>query len=91
MIVMILETVPASVRGELTRWLLEPKAGVFVGRVSAMVRDRLWEKVCNNVGTGGAMLIHASDGEQGYAMRLHGTTKRRLADFEGLTLVQIPS
>ncbi len=91
MIVMILETVPASLRGELTRWLLEPKAGVFVGRVSALVRDKLWEKVCDSAGTGGAMLIHSSDQEQGYAMRLCGVTKRQLADFEGLTLVQIPS
>ncbi len=46
MIVLILEKVPTSLRGELTRWLLELKAGVFVGKVSAMVRDRLWEHVC---------------------------------------------
>lgn len=89
MVVMILEAVPPSVRGELTRWLLEPKAGVFVGRVSAMVRDRLWEKVCDSVGRGGAILIYSSDSEQGYGMRFHGTTKRQLADFEGLTLVQL--
>ena len=41
---MILEKVPPSLRGELTRWFLEPKAGVFVGHVGAMVRDRLWQK-----------------------------------------------
>ena len=46
MIIMILEKVPVSARGELTRWLLEPRAGVFVGHVSAMVRERLWEKCC---------------------------------------------
>ena len=40
--IMIPERVPQSLRGELTRWLLELKAGVFVGRVSAMVRERLW-------------------------------------------------
>lgn len=90
MVVMILEKVPASVRGELTRWLLEPKTGVFVGKISAMVRERLWVKVCASAGTGGAMLIHASEGEQGYAMRLHGSTSRDLVDFDGLTLVRIP-
>ena len=41
MIVMILENVPTSLRGELSRWLLEPRAGVFVGHVSARVRDKL--------------------------------------------------
>ena len=33
MIVMILETVPARVRGELTRWLLEPRTGVFLSLI----------------------------------------------------------
>ena len=44
MVVLILERVPPGLRGELTRWFLEPQAGVFVGRVSAAVRERLWEK-----------------------------------------------
>ena len=43
MVILILECVPSSLRGELTRWMLELKAGVFVGTMSAMVRDRLWE------------------------------------------------
>ena len=45
MIVMVIERVPTSLRGELTRWLLEPRAGVFVCEVSALVRDKLWELV----------------------------------------------
>ena len=87
MVVMVLESVLPSVRGELTRWMLEPKAGVFVGRISAMVRDRLWTKVCASVGTGGAILIHTTDTEQGYAIRLHGKTTRTIRDFDGLLLV----
>ena len=46
---LVLERVPASLRGELTRWLLETRPGVFVGHVSAMVRDKLWDKVCDDV------------------------------------------
>ena len=46
MVVIILEKVSASLRGELSRWLIEPKPGVFIGHVSAMVRDKLWEKCC---------------------------------------------
>ena len=38
MVVMILERVPVLLRGELTRWLLEVRAGVFVGTMSAGVR-----------------------------------------------------
>ncbi len=43
MVVMILERVPESVRGELSLWMIEPKAGVFVGNLSALVRDKLWD------------------------------------------------
>jgi CRISPR-associated protein Cas2 len=44
MVVLVLERVPVSLQGELTRWLLEPRAGVFVGNIPAGVRDRLWER-----------------------------------------------
>lgn len=90
MVVYVLESVPRSVRGELTRWLLEVKAGVFVGDVSAMVRDRLWEKVCTNVKEGGAILAYSSDTEQGFALRLWGATDRVVQDFEGLSLIRVP-
>ncbi len=90
MVVIVLERVPPGLRGELTRWLLEPKTGVFVGQVSAMVRDKLWEHVCANVREGASILIHSSDTEQGFAVRLWGRTSRTVVDFEGLSLVRIP-
>jgi CRISPR-associated protein Cas2 len=90
MVVIILERVSPSLRGELTRWLLEPRTGVFVGRVSALVRDKLWEHICRRAGVGGALLIHPTDTEQGYALRSHGATSRTIGDFEGLTLIHIP-
>jgi len=88
--VMVLERVPVGLRGELTRWLLEPKVGVFVGRVSAMVRDRLWEKACTQSGVGACLMIHAGDNEQGYRIRAWGDTSRTIEDFDGLSLVRIP-
>ncbi len=87
MIVIILERVPASLRGELTRWLLEPRTGVFVGRPSALVRDKLWELVGDKLKGGAALMIYRSDTEQGFTMLTHGNTARTLRDFEGLTLV----
>ena len=35
MLVLIVENVKPTLRGELSRWLFEIKAGVFTGRVSA--------------------------------------------------------
>jgi CRISPR-associated protein Cas2 len=90
MVVLILERVPAALRGELTRWMLEPKTGVFVGRVSAMVRDLLWEKVCKAARGGGCTMIHTANREQGFAIRLHGDPSRQVEDFEGLFLIRVP-
>lgn len=90
MVVMVLEKVPTSLRGELTRWLLELKTGVFVGSVSGLVRDKLWEKVCANIRDGGCILAYNSNTEQGYVLRFWGKSSRLLTDFDGLTLVTIP-
>lgn len=99
MVVIILEKVPVRLRGELSRWMVEPRAGVFIGRVSALVRDRLWERVCESCEKSkvkdpdkkpGALLICAARTEQGFAVRKYGDPSREVLDLEGLTLVRIP-
>jgi CRISPR-associated protein Cas2 len=90
MIVMILEKVPVQLRGELTRWLLEPHVGVFVGHVNAMVRERLWDKCCKARGAGGVVQMWSTNTEQHFAMRMHGQTRRRVVECEGLQLIAIP-
>jgi CRISPR-associated protein Cas2 len=90
MVVIILETVPVGLRGELTRWLIEPHAGVFVGHVSAMVRDRLWQKCCQGLRDGGVLQIWSTNTEQRFQMRSYGDTRREIVDFEGLQLIRIP-
>ncbi len=87
MLVMVLDKVPASLRGELTRWLIEPKPGVFIGHVSALVRDRLWEKCIKQRKGGGLIQIWSTNTEQRFAVRTWGDTERELVDFEGLWLV----
>lgn len=89
MTVLVLERVPTSLRGELTRWMLEVRAGVFVGRLSALVRDKLWAYVCDGMKGGAGTLIYSSDAEQGFSLRFMGETSRSLVDFEGLWLVRI--
>lgn len=90
MIVLILERVPTSLRGELTRWLLEARAGVFVGLVSARVRDKLWQMACSGMGGGAGMLIQKADTEQGFSIRFWGATDRWVLDYEGLALIGVP-
>jgi len=94
-LVVIFEGAPASVRGELTRWLLEPRAGVFVGRVSAEVRDRLWalmvQRLADRSSDAAIVMVHAADNEQGYTFRIAGDPSRSIRYFDGLELVQVRS
>ncbi len=90
MVVLVLERAAPSVRGEVTRWMMEVRAGVFVGTLSALVRDRLWEKVCRSSPTAGAILIFSSNTEQGFGIRTWGTPDRQVVDMEGLSLVRVP-
>lgn len=89
MTLMILERVTPSLRGELTRWLLEVQAGVFIGRVSAAVRQLLWEKVCASRKDGSALIAYQTNNEQGFAMEMAGERSRNVRDFEGLSLVTV--
>jgi CRISPR-associated protein Cas2 len=90
MVVLILERVPDSLRGELTRWLLEPRAGVFVGIVNAAVREKLWQRVCAAMAGGAGTLIYTARNEQGFEIRFWGATRRSVLDWEGLKLVSSP-
>ena len=68
--------------------MIEPRTGVFVGRLSATVRERLWEKACKGMRGGAGILIQSANTEQGYAVRFWGATSRWVVDLEGLTLIQ---
>jgi CRISPR-associated protein Cas2 len=91
MVVMVLEKVSVSLRGELTRWLIEPHPGLFVGHVNAMVRDRLWDKCCKAKRLGGVVQIWTTNTEQRFKIRAHGDTQREIVEFDGLQLIRLPS
>jgi len=89
MIVLVLENVKPSLRGEVSRWLFEIKAGVFAGRVSALVRDELWLLVEEKLGSGSAVLLYPQRNEQGFDARMLGNPSRSLVDIEGILLVEV--
>lgn len=88
MVVIIVENVPVGLRGELTKWMLEPRAGVFVGAPSALVRDKLWDKVMRQSRGGGCLMMHSSDAEQRYDIRIWGDFTREVVDMDGLKLIR---
>lgn len=88
MVVLVATSVKPGFRGELSKWMLEPHAGVFVGNLSARIRERLWEKIEREVTEGSAVMIYTSRSEQGFQVRSHGDRTRIPEDFEGLTLIR---
>ena len=89
MVVIILESVPQSLRGELSRWLIEPHAGVFVGHVSAMVREKIWAKCQEDSQGGKGTLIYNYNNEQGFEMVSFGDSRRQITLFDGLFLIRM--
>lgn len=89
MTVIVMENVPSSLRGECTRYLLEVKAGVFIGTLNSMVREKLWENVKEKCEDGNCLLAYTVNNEQGFLMEVHGDPKRAIIDFDGLQLIKI--
>lgn len=86
MIVVTLSKVPPSLRGDLTKWYQEIQTGVYVGNVSARVRDLLWERILKNIGNGEATMAYNAATELGYQFR---TTRkdRQVVDYDGIPLM----
>lgn len=89
MIVVVVTACPPKLRGQLTRWLLEISAGVYVGHCTARVRDMLWERIIEHVGRGKALMVHSTRGEQRLAFRVHHH-EWEPTDFDGITLMMRP-
>lgn len=90
MTVLVLTAVPPGLRGHLTRWLLEISPGVFVGHISARVREEMWRRVVEFVGDGRAIMVHSKHGEQRLAFQVHGHDWTP-ADHDGVVLMRRPA
>jgi|LSQX01.1.fsa_nt_gb CRISPR-associated protein Cas2 len=90
MVVLTVIDCPVGLRGDLTKWLLEISTGVFVGRVSARVRDNLWERVKEFSKNGRATMVYSTNNEQRLDFRVHNSQWEPI-DFDGLKLILRPS
>ena len=87
----VLVAVPPNIRHALTRWMTEPAAGVFVGTMSARVREELWSIVESETHGGWALLIYPDHTEQGFSIRTCGEDRRHIIDLDGLHLAALPA
>lgn len=87
MLVVVTEDVPPRLRGRLAIWLVEARAGVYVGDVSRRVREMIWEQVEALADEGNVVMAWAARNESGFELATHGTNRRMPVDFDGLRLV----
>jgi CRISPR-associated protein Cas2 len=88
MLVVVLENAPPRLRGRLSLWLAELRAGVYVGVYSARTRERIWEEVVQQLGDGSAVMAWSAPTDSGFAFETAGANRREAVDFDGLTLVR---
>lgn len=84
--VITLKKSPPSLRGDLTKWMQEISTGVYVGNFNTKIREKLWERVIESVGSGEATMTYAYRNEIGYRFETHNSNKIPI-DFDGIPLV----
>ena len=87
MMVLVVSNAPPRLGGRLAAWLVELRAGVYVGDYSARIREMIWEQVISGLDTGDAVMVWKAPTDQGYDFRTHGRNRRMPVDFDGLKLV----
>lgn len=83
MIVVITEGAPERLRGRLALWLLEPRAGVYVGVFSKRTRTMLWEEVLKGLDGGNAVMAWTDSNEAGFSFVTAGPNRRLPSELDG--------
>jgi CRISPR-associated protein Cas2 len=87
MLVIVVENVPDRLRGRLALWLLEVRAGVYVGKVSKRTREMLWATIEQGSDEGNVVMAWVSNTESGFDFTTLGTNRRIPKEMDGLKLV----
>ncbi|MGO4893187.1 type I-E CRISPR-associated endoribonuclease Cas2e [Flavobacterium sp. W21_SRS_FM6] len=88
MCMVVTEAVPPRLRGRLAVWLLEVRAGVYVGDVSRKIREMIWHQVNEMAEQGNVVMAWATNTESGFDFITYGDNRRMPIDFDGLRLVR---
>ncbi len=88
MMVIVVENAPPRLRGRLSLWLAEVRAGVYVGVYGRRVRERIWDEVKIMIEGGNAVIAWSAPTDSGFAFEAIGENRREPIDFDGLTLVR---
>jgi CRISPR-associated protein Cas2 len=87
MLVTVVENAPPRLRGRLAVWLLEVRAGVYVGKVSRRVREMIWGQIEVGIEDGNAVMAWSTNTESGFDFLTLGKNRRIPKEMEGVKLV----
>lgn len=87
MLVIVVENAPPRLRGRLAVWLLEVRAGVYVGAYSKRAREMIWEQVQGAIADGNAVIAWGEPNDAGFSFETCGRNRRIPVDFDGFRLV----
>ncbi len=87
MLVIVVENVPHRLRGRLAVWLIEIRAGVYVGDLSIKVREMIWAQIVDGIEDGNAIMTWSTNTESGFDFLTLGENRRLPVEFDGLKLV----
>lgn len=87
MLVIVLENAPPRLRGRLAIWLLEVRAGVYVGDYSVKIREMIWKQVEQGLEDGNAVMIWRAKNESGFDFQTLGKNRRIPCEMDGIKLV----
>jgi CRISPR-associated protein Cas2 len=87
MLVIVVENVPPRLRGRLGLWLVEVRAGVYVGTVSRRVREIIRDNLEQGVDEGSAVMAWSSNTESGFDFLTMGANRRIPVEMDGIKLV----
>jgi len=87
MLVIVVENVPPRLRGRLAVWLIEIRAGVYVGDLSVKVRDMIWSQIEDGLEDGNAVMAWSTNTESGFDFMTLGKNRRLPVELDGLKLV----
>lgn len=95
MMVIVVENAPPRLRGRLAVWLIELRAGTYVGNYSRRSRERIWDTVRAGIADGNAVIAWAAPTDAGFDFDTCGTNRRMPTEHDGFKLVsflpQIPT
>ena len=87
MLVIVVENAPPRLRGRLAVWLLEIRAGVYVGKVSRRIREMIWDQVEAGIDEGNAVIAWSTNTEAGFDFETLGANRRIPLELDGVKLV----